>query len=130
MYSLTLWKLTSLHGNTFQKDFNKFDVSKISKTQLWWGRSQSVLFFLLCQQSSLFWVWLMGFFFHFILEIQCWVTHMTEILKMSLFDFCRYFFKKRSNEFESEVVFEEISNDDEVLPLWDGKIVAKVDKMD
>lgn len=42
----------------------------------------------------------------------------------------KYFFKKRSNEFESEVVFEEISNDDEVLPLWDGKIVAKVDKMD
>lgn len=42
-------------------------------------------FFLLCQQSSLFWVWLMGFFSHFILEIQCWVTHMTEILKMSLF---------------------------------------------
>ncbi|XP_078319684.1 axin-1-like isoform X2 [Crassostrea virginica] len=42
----------------------------------------------------------------------------------------KYFFKKRSNEFESEVVFEEISNDDEELPLWDGKIVAKVDKMD
>lgn len=55
---------------------------------------------------------------------------MTEILKMSSLDFFRYFFKKRSNEFESEVVFEEISNDDEVLPLWDGKIVAKVDKMD
>lgn len=50
--------------------------------------------------------------------------------KCPFFDFCRYFFKKRSNEFESEVVFEEISNDDEVLPLWDGKIVAKVDKMD
>lgn len=55
---------------------------------------------------------------------------MIEILKMFFFDFCRYFFKKCSNEFESEVVFEEISNDDEVFLLWDGKIVVKVDKMD
>lgn len=54
MYSLTLWKLTSLHGNTFQKDFNKFDVSKISKTQLWWGRSQSVLFFFIVSTKQPF----------------------------------------------------------------------------
>lgn len=72
-----------------------------------------------------------GIFLHFILEIQCWVTfHDWNSKNVLSFDFFRYFFKKRSNEFESEVVFEEISNDDEVLPLWDGKIVAKVDKMD
>nr|AKJ32472.1 axin [Pinctada fucata] len=42
----------------------------------------------------------------------------------------KYFFKKKSNEFESEVVFEEIQDDSEVLPLWDGKIVAKVERVD
>ncbi|XP_069124534.1 axin-1-like [Argopecten irradians] len=42
----------------------------------------------------------------------------------------KFFFKKLSNEFESEVVFEEIRDDNEMLPLWEGKIVAKVEKVD
>ncbi|KAJ8317941.1 hypothetical protein KUTeg_003032 [Tegillarca granosa] len=41
-----------------------------------------------------------------------------------------YFFKKKSNEFESDVVFEEIQDDNAVLPLWDGKVVAKVERND
>lgn len=44
--------------------------------------------------------------------------------------FYRYFFKKKSNEFESDVVFEEIQDDNAVLPLWDGKVVAKVERND
>lgn len=43
----------------------------------------------------------------------------------------RYFFKKKSNEFESEgAVYEEIKNDFEILPLWEGRIIAKVTKND
>ncbi|XP_071128520.1 axin-1-like isoform X5 [Mytilus edulis] len=43
----------------------------------------------------------------------------------------RYFFKKKSNEFGEEgAVYEEIKNDSEILPLWDGRIIAKVTKND
>ncbi|VDP51046.1 unnamed protein product [Schistosoma curassoni] len=42
----------------------------------------------------------------------------------------RYFFKKASDEFDSGVVHQEITNDDTVLPLWEGKIVAKVERID
>jgi len=40
---------------------------------------------------------------------------------------CRYFFKKASDEFDSGVVLEEVMEDDDILPLWDGKIIAKVE---
>lgn len=46
------------------------------------------------------------------------------------FSSCSYFFKKACDEFETGVVKEEINNDDEVLPLWEGKVVAKVERMD
>ncbi|CAI2731730.1 unnamed protein product [Schistosoma spindalis] len=42
----------------------------------------------------------------------------------------RYFFKKISDEFDSGVVHQEITNDDTILPLWEGKIVAKVERID
>nr|AMY99570.1 axin [Terebratalia transversa] len=43
----------------------------------------------------------------------------------------KYFFKKTSNEFGmSGEVFEEILNENEELPLWEGKIVGKVEKCD
>lgn len=42
----------------------------------------------------------------------------------------RYFFKKASDEFDSGVVHQEITNDDTLLPLWDGKVVAKVERVD
>ncbi|VEL15664.1 unnamed protein product [Protopolystoma xenopodis] len=42
----------------------------------------------------------------------------------------RYFFKKPSDEFGTGVVHEEITQDDFVLPLWEGKIVARVEKAD
>ncbi|KAH9580225.1 Axin-2 [Schistosoma haematobium] len=42
----------------------------------------------------------------------------------------RYFFKKASDEFDSGVVHQEITNDDTILPLWEGKIVAKVERID
>lgn len=41
----------------------------------------------------------------------------------------RYFFKKASSEFENlGVVFDEIVDDAAILPLWEGKVVAKVEK--
>ncbi|XP_076314903.1 axin-1-like [Tachypleus tridentatus] len=42
----------------------------------------------------------------------------------------RYFFKKRCNEFETGIINEEISNDNEVLPLWEGKVFATVEMID
>jgi len=41
--------------------------------------------------------------------------------------FHRYFFKTPSNEFDSGAVMEEIFNDDTILPLWEGKILGKVE---
>ena len=50
----------------------------------------------------------------------------------SLFFFVcfRYFFKKASDEFDSGVVYEEVTRDQDVLPLCDGKIIGKVDKVE
>ncbi|CAL8088001.1 unnamed protein product [Calicophoron daubneyi] len=42
----------------------------------------------------------------------------------------RYFFKKLSNEFGSGVVHQEITNDNCILPLWEGKVVAKVERIE
>ncbi|VDK39885.1 unnamed protein product [Taenia asiatica] len=42
----------------------------------------------------------------------------------------RFFFKTTSDEFDSGVVHQEISNDDAVLPLWEGKVVAKVERVE
>ncbi|XP_054707420.1 dixin-A-like [Uloborus diversus] len=42
----------------------------------------------------------------------------------------RYFFKKYNNEFGTQIVFEEITNDDEYVPLWDGKIFALVEEVE
>ena len=42
----------------------------------------------------------------------------------------RYFFKMLSNEFETGVVHTEITDDDAILPLYDGKIICKVEKVD
>ncbi|KAL7055635.1 hypothetical protein AAHC03_022867 [Spirometra sp. Aus1] len=42
----------------------------------------------------------------------------------------RFFFKKASDEFDSGVVQQEISNDDATLPLWEGKVVAKVERIE
>ena len=41
---------------------------------------------------------------------------------------CRYFFKKACDEFDSGVVLEEVMDDSDILPLWDGKIIAKVER--
>ncbi|XP_062853015.1 axin-2-like [Trichomycterus rosablanca] len=42
----------------------------------------------------------------------------------------RYYFKKASDEFECGAVFEEIWEDDTVLPMYEGKILGKVERMD
>ena len=47
---------------------------------------------------------------------------------MLMFHHCRYFFKAPSDEFDSGVVHEEIQSDNQILPLWEGKIVGKVEK--
>ncbi|XP_012713449.2 axin-1 [Fundulus heteroclitus] len=42
----------------------------------------------------------------------------------------RYYFKKVSDEFDCGVVFEEIREDDAVLPVFEEKIIGKVEKVD
>ncbi|ESO89221.1 hypothetical protein LOTGIDRAFT_98136, partial [Lottia gigantea] len=42
----------------------------------------------------------------------------------------KYFFKRDSDEFGEGAVFEQISDDSVVLPMWENKIVAKVDKIE
>ncbi|CAH8637094.1 unnamed protein product [Heterobilharzia americana] len=42
----------------------------------------------------------------------------------------RYFFKKPNDEFGTGVVHEELTNDDSILPLWEGKVVARVERAD
>uniref|UniRef100_H3DMM7 Axin-1 n=1 Tax=Tetraodon nigroviridis TaxID=99883 RepID=H3DMM7_TETNG len=42
----------------------------------------------------------------------------------------RFYFKKVSDEFDCGVVFEEVREDDAVLPLFEEKIIGKVEKID
>lgn len=44
----------------------------------------------------------------------------------------KYFFKRDSDEFGdgAGAVFEEIHDDSTIVPMWQGKIVVKVEKMD
>ncbi|XP_078081940.1 axin-2 [Mustelus asterias] len=42
----------------------------------------------------------------------------------------RYYFKRASNEFDCGAVFEEVQNDDSTLPMYEGKILGKVERID
>lgn len=42
----------------------------------------------------------------------------------------RYYFKKASNEFECGAVFEEVWEDAAMLPMYEGKVLGKVERMD
>lgn len=42
----------------------------------------------------------------------------------------RFYFKKVSDEFECGVVFEEVREDAAVLPVFEEKIIGKVEKVD
>ncbi|XP_051888649.1 axin-2 isoform X2 [Pristis pectinata] len=42
----------------------------------------------------------------------------------------RYYFKRASNEFDCGAVFEEVRNDDSPLPMYEGKILGKVERID
>ncbi|XP_062840762.1 axin-2 [Trichomycterus rosablanca] len=42
----------------------------------------------------------------------------------------RYYFKKASDEFDCGAVFEEVWNDGSALPMYEGKILGKVERMD
>lgn len=44
--------------------------------------------------------------------------------------FFRYYFKKVSDEFDCGVVFEEVREDDATLPIFEEKIIGKVEKLD
>lgn len=42
----------------------------------------------------------------------------------------RFYFKKVSDEFDCGVVFEEVRDDEAILPIFEEKIIGKVEKVD
>lgn len=42
----------------------------------------------------------------------------------------RYYFKKASDEFACGAVFEEIWDDETVLPMYEGRVLGKVERID
>lgn len=42
----------------------------------------------------------------------------------------RFYFKKVSDEFDCGVVFEQVRDDDAILPIFEEKIIGKVEKVD
>lgn len=44
--------------------------------------------------------------------------------------FFRYFVKTYSNDFDSEAVYEEIKEDNRELPVYEGKILVKIERKD
>nr|XP_021156034.1 axin-2 [Columba livia] len=42
----------------------------------------------------------------------------------------RYYFKKASDEFDCGAVFEEVWEDETILPMYDGRILGKVERID
>ncbi|XP_063312187.1 axin-2 isoform X1 [Pelobates fuscus] len=42
----------------------------------------------------------------------------------------RYYFKKASHEFDCGAVFEEIQEDDAILPTYEGRVLGKVERID
>lgn len=56
-------------------------------------------------------------------------VHSTYFAYVGLTDF-RYYFKKASDEFDCGAVFEEIWDDDAILPMYDGRILGKVERID
>ena len=46
------------------------------------------------------------------------------------FSVCRYYFQKLSDEFDTGIVYEEARDDEAVLPRIDGKIIAKIERVE
>jgi len=42
----------------------------------------------------------------------------------------RYYFKKASDEFDCGAVFEEVWEDETILPMYEGRILGKVERID
>lgn len=59
------------------------------------------------------------------------MSHVATHLSLSpCFWVFRYYFKKVSDEFDCGVVFEEVREDDTILPIFEEKIIGKVEKID
>lgn len=65
-------------------------------------------------------------------QLQFWVIHVNRSLIPLVLFLClfRYYFKKVSDEFDCGVVFEEVREDDAILPIFEEKIIGKVEKVD
>lgn len=84
----------------------------------------SSVFLFLCVCVLLF-----GVVFLVFLPTNTYTWHFL-ITDLSLFLLLRYYFKKASDEFECGAVFEEVLEDATVLPMYEGKVLGKVERMD
>lgn len=57
--------------------------------------------------------------------MRLFAVHLSPFLPLP-----RYYFKKVSDEFDCGVVFEEVREDDAILPIFEEKIIGKVEKID
>lgn len=68
--------------------------------------------------------------FFFFTNTYTWHFLITDSLSVCLSSLLRYYFKKASDEFECGAVFEEVLEDATVLPMYEGKVLGKVERMD
>ena len=65
------------------------------------------------------------------LLFQIVVKYLKEKKKHNvLFFHCRYYFKMACEDFDAGVIMDEVSDDNAILPLWEGKVVGKVKKIE
>ena len=89
---------------------------------VWWLKTVIIC----CFQLTLSFSIIFSTLYFKITTFVCW--QWLHQVTYSIVMHCRYFFKKASDEFDSGVVLEEVVDDDDILPLWDGKIIAKVER--
>lgn len=77
----------------------------------------------------LLWIICKGNYGVFVYDFDIVYNEILFIMRMLICSVLRYFFKKASNEFESGVVHEEVASDSDLLPLWEGKVVGKIERI-
>lgn len=94
---------------------------KSAKNNLFKKKAWKLFLFVSCLFQSVFLPWNLDFavVMNWLLTAHC----VSSLLR-------RFYFKKVSDEFDCGVVFEEVRDDDAVLPIFEEKIIGKVEKVD
>lgn len=69
--------------------------------------------------------------FYLLIFIYIYIYLLIYFLNLCFNSLChRYYFKKASDEFDCGAVFEEVWEDETVLPMYEGRILGKVERID